>query len=63
MPSQEEIIESVIQALESIDIEDPASDGLASYLYVVKPELLTLLNIFQQLLALVQSNCCAKNLT
>jgi hypothetical protein len=50
MPSQEEIIESVIQALESINIEDPASDGLASYLYVVKPELLALLNIFQQIL-------------
>ena len=50
MLSTEETIENIIQSLESIDIEDPASYGLASYLYVVKPELLALLNIFQQLL-------------
>ena len=34
MPSQEELVQSVIEALALLDKNDPASDQLASYLYI-----------------------------
>lgn len=34
MPSQEELVETILQSLKQLDRDHPASDGLLSYLYV-----------------------------
>ena len=39
MPSQEEFVENAIRALENLDPSDPASDNLASYLYIADKRL------------------------
>jgi hypothetical protein len=39
MPSQEELVQSVIDALALLDKNDPASDKLASYLYIADTRL------------------------
>ncbi len=52
MPSQEELVESIINALELLNANDPASENLASYLYVADtrlPEYIKQLEEFTQL--------------
>ncbi len=49
MPSREELVQFVIDALEQLSPDDPASEGLATYLYVADPRLSQYLKRLQKL--------------
>ena len=52
MPSQEELVNTIISALEGFDSDNPASNKLASYLYVADQKISEYLVKFEQLLSI-----------
>ncbi len=60
MQTQEELVQSVISALEKIDPNDPAADNLASYLYVADPRISDHLDELSSCLSDLSNNSISK---